>query len=62
MSALAAFGTNETVFSGALVLALPIAALWLWRDLETAIGAHVCMDAARFAAAYLFNHGLWFGG
>jgi hypothetical protein len=44
------------------LFALPLVALWLWRDLETAIGAHTCMDALRYAAAYLFNHGLWFGG
>jgi hypothetical protein len=50
----------STLLLGALY-ALPLAYLWLARGLETAIGAHVCIDAVRFTAAYLFNAGLWFG-
>jgi hypothetical protein len=41
---------------------LPMTYLWLRRDLETAIGFHVCIDFVRFVAAYLVLHGAWLGG
>ncbi len=53
------FNPLATLSSGA-IFALPMAWLWLRRDLETAIGFHVCLDAVPFLAAYLMARGLWF--
>lgn len=43
------------------VYALPLALLWLRWGLEVAIGFHVGLDLARYAAAYLTAEGMWFG-
>jgi predicted branched-subunit amino acid permease len=43
-----------------VLFVLPMAILWLQRDLESAIGFHVASDFVRFAASNLFVHGLWF--
>jgi hypothetical protein len=48
-----------TVLLG-LLFVLPMAILWLRRDLESAIGFHLTSDLVRFLASYLFVHRLWF--
>jgi hypothetical protein len=48
----------STIIIGTLYV-LPVSAICLHRDLETAIGFHFWLDFVKFVAAYLLNTGLW---